>query len=195
MPVRQRGRSWQADVQFNGRRYRADFQTEESAESWVTAATAAVKDGQPVPSAPERQAAAEQMWAAPAPTEVVGRREADRLQQDLDFYRGQFLNGVPQQHRELLSSFRGSSRPELQAWARVTAEKLVERASGASNQAQRRLPCPLCATGSYLVTGLRQHLIMKRGCPFMCAAVSDHLDSFEFLPTYEVTADGLRRTR
>ena len=51
MPVRQRGETWQADVQHEGRRYRAAFRTQADALRWETEARIALAAGRAVPQA------------------------------------------------------------------------------------------------------------------------------------------------
>ena len=51
MTVRQRGRSWQADITVNGQRVRETFTSREDAEAWELEARASIIRGKPLPSA------------------------------------------------------------------------------------------------------------------------------------------------
>jgi integrase len=51
MATRQRGTTWQADLQHKGQRYRESFATEAEATAWEAKAREALKAGKPLPSA------------------------------------------------------------------------------------------------------------------------------------------------
>lgn len=51
MAIRQRGSSWQADVQHAGKRYRETFDTEAAAKQWEASTREALKTGKPLPEA------------------------------------------------------------------------------------------------------------------------------------------------
>lgn len=54
MATRQRGTTWQADLQHAGKRYRETFGTEAEAVSWDTKAREALKAGKPLPNAAQQ---------------------------------------------------------------------------------------------------------------------------------------------
>lgn len=53
MAVRQRGTTWQADLQHGGQRYRETFGSQREAEAWERRAREALKKGQPIPTVQE----------------------------------------------------------------------------------------------------------------------------------------------